>query len=98
MIISFGSQGTEDIFNFFNTVAARRTCPANIWPVARRKLASLQNSESLGELVDYPGNRLERLRGGLQGFYSIRINSQWRIIFRWTDFGPDEVEIIDYHD
>ena len=97
MIVSFGSRGTEDIFAYRNTASARRTCPTNVWPVARRKLELLQESETISDLADFPGNRLELLRGALQGWYSIRINSQWRIIFRWTQSGPEGVEIVDYH-
>jgi proteic killer suppression protein len=51
----------------------------------------------LGDLVAPPGTRLEALRGDLAGKYSIRINDQWRIVFRWSDQGPEEVEIADYH-
>jgi len=65
--------------------------------VARRKLVQLNNAGALRDMMLPPGNRLEALKGDLAGKYSIRINDQWRIVFRWTDAGPDDVEIVDYH-
>jgi toxin HigB-1 len=64
---------------------------------ALRKLLLLDAAESLDDLRAPPGNRLERLSGGREGQYSIRINDQWRICFRWSDSGADDVEIADYH-
>ena len=64
---------------------------------AVRRLTLLDNAETLGDLAALPSNRLETLRGDRAGQYSIRINAQWRICFRWTDDGPCEVEIVDYH-
>ena len=60
-------------------------------------MVQLNNAAMLGDLVAPPGNRLEALRGDLAGKHSIRINDQWRIVFRWSDEGPEEVEIVDYH-
>ena len=57
----------------------------------------LNNAERLDDLKSPPGNRLEALKGKLAGRHSIRVNDQWRIVFRWTESGPDEVEVIDYH-
>jgi len=71
--------------------------PADIAKAARRKLVQVNNAERLSDLMAPPGNRLEALKGDLAGKHSIRINDQWRIIFRWTMAGPEEVEIIDYH-
>jgi proteic killer suppression protein len=71
--------------------------PANLAKVARRKLIMLDAAAFLEVLNSPPGNRLEALKGDLAGHYSIRINDQWRIVFRWTDAGPEDVEIIDYH-
>jgi toxin HigB-1 len=71
--------------------------PADLIGVARRKLVQLNAAAALGDLAIPPGNRLEQLRGKLQDYHSIRINDQWRIIFRWTDSGPEDAEIIDYH-
>ena len=65
--------------------------------VARRKLVQLNNAARLGDLAAPPGNRLEALRGSLAGKHSIRIDDQWRIVFRWTDTGPEDVEILDDH-
>ena len=71
--------------------------PTDIAKVARRKLVQLNNAAVLGDLAAPPGNRLEALRGDLSGRHSIRINDQWRIVFRWTNEGPEQVEIVDYH-
>lgn len=71
--------------------------PADVAKVARRKLVQLNNAALLGDLATPPGNRLEALKGGLAGKYSIRINDQWRVVFRWTGSGAEEVEITDYH-
>jgi len=71
--------------------------PTDIARVARRKLVQLNHAAMLGDLAAPPGNRLEHLRGDLAGKHSIRINDQWRIVFRWTDEGPEQVEIVDYH-
>jgi proteic killer suppression protein len=71
--------------------------PANLASVARRKLIMVDSADILAALNSPPGNRLEALKGNLTGKHSIRINDQWRIVFRWTDAGPEDVEIIDYH-
>lgn len=97
MIVTFEAAGTEDVFNGRDTRRARRCCPASIWSVARRKLDMLDSAAVLNDLAVPPGNRLERLSGDRIGQHSIRINEQYRICFRWTDAGPDQVEITDYH-
>jgi len=97
MIQSFGNAGTEDIFNGVNSTAARRTCPENLWRIAARKLDQVDSVTSLQELRIPPGNRLEALSGDRKGQHSIRINDQFRICFVWTEQGPDQVEIVDYH-
>jgi proteic killer suppression protein len=71
--------------------------PANLAKVARRKLVMLDSVVFLEALNSPPGNRLEPLKGDLAGKHSIRINDQWRIVFKWTDGGPEDLEIIDYH-
>lgn len=71
--------------------------PAVLAKVARRKLVQLNNARVLGDLAAPPGNNLEALQGNLAGKHSIRINDQWRIVFRWTNDGPEDVEIVDYH-
>ena len=70
---------------------------ARVAKVAARKLDVLDYAEALGDLRSPPGNRLEALKGGLAGLYSIRINDQWRVVFRWTNTGPADVDICDYH-
>lgn len=65
--------------------------------IALRKLVMLDAAENLDDLRVPPGNRLEKLKGARRGAHSIRINDQWRICFRWTNAGPEEVEIVDYH-
>jgi toxin HigB-1 len=97
MIQSFKNAGTEDVFNGKNTVAARRTCPESVWRVAARKLDQIDSATALLELKIPPGNRLEALSGERKGQHSIRINDQYRICFIWTEHGPDQVEIVDYH-
>jgi len=97
MIQSFKNAGTEDVFNGKNTPAARRTLPENVWRIAARKLDQLDSVTVLQELRIPPGNRLEALSGERTGQYSIRINDQYRICFTWTEHGPDQVEIVDYH-
>jgi proteic killer suppression protein len=97
MIQSFLNSGAEDIFNGENTKAARSICPNSIWKIAARKLDQLDSVSALAELRIPPNNRLEALSGDRKGQYSIRINDQYRICFIWTDQGPDQVEIVDYH-
>ena len=71
--------------------------PTNLAKVARRKLIMLDAAAFLEALNSPSGNRLESLKGDLAGKHSIHINNQWRVVFRWTDAGPEDVEIIDYH-
>jgi proteic killer suppression protein len=71
--------------------------PTDFARIARRKLVQLNNATMLQDLAAPPGNRLEALKGRLADRHSIRINDQWRIVFRWTNEGPEEVEIVDYH-
>jgi proteic killer suppression protein len=97
MIQSFKSTGTEDIFNGENTKAARKICPSSIWKVAARKLDQVDSVSALSELRIPPNNKLEALSGDRKGQHSIRINDQYRICFVWTESGPDQVEIVDYH-
>ena len=97
MIQSFRNQATEDIFNGVNSKSARNLCPQTLWRIAFRKLDQLDSVEGLEDLKVPPGNRLEQLKGDREGQYSIRINDQYRVCFYWTETGPKEVEIIDYH-
>lgn len=92
MIQSFSDRDTEELFR---TEANRRF--AAIARVALRKLIQMNQARGLDDLKVPPGNRLEALKGRLAGFHSIRVNDQWRIVFRWTNAGPAEVAIVDYH-
>ena len=97
MIISFKDKATEDIFNGVSSREARKSCPRTLWKVAARKLDQLESVTALDELRVPPGNRLEALSRDRKGQHSIRINDQYRICFIWSDAGPDQVEITDYH-
>lgn len=97
MIVSFKDKASEDIFNGVASRVARKACPQAIWRVAARKLDQLDSAIAVDELRVPPGNRLEALSGKRRGQYSIRINEQYRICFKWTKSGPDEVEVTDYH-
>jgi proteic killer suppression protein len=93
VIRSFGDPGTERLWSRQRV----KSIDARIQRVALRKLVMLDAAETLGDLRIPPGNRLEALRGDRAGQHSIRINQQWRICFTWTDAGPIDVEIVDYH-
>lgn len=93
MIRSFGSKDTERLWHRERV----RWIDPRIHSVALRKLRQVGSAELLDDLLIPPGNRLEALKGDRAGQYSIRINNQWRICFVWTDAGPEEVEIVDYH-
>ena len=93
MIISFGSKETEKIWNGERVAKL----PMEIQTIGRRKLRMLNNSQDIADLRIPPSNRLEKLAGNLKEFYSIRINTQWRIIFQWSNGQASEVEILDYH-
>ena len=94
-IRSFASRKVE---RFFLEGRLPRTASwAGVAQVAARKLDILDYAQALRDLAAPPGNRLEALKGDLAGFHSIRVNDQWRIIFRWTDSGPADVDIRDYH-
>lgn len=93
MIRSFGDSETELVFNGF----CSKKLPPVIQNVARRKLRMIAAAAKVVDLRVPPGNRLEELLGDLQGFYSIRINDQWRIIFEFDNGGADNVKITDYH-
>lgn len=98
VIQSFRNDASEDLFNGRNTKAARKTCPESLWRVLTRKMDALDSAERLEDLLIPPGNRLERLSGTRSGLFSIRVNEQYRICFSWAEGGPEDVEVIDYHD
>jgi proteic killer suppression protein len=93
MIISFADKKTERLFRDGDCPAAWRT----VERIARRKLDMLDYAVKLGDLRSPPGNRLEALKGDRKVRWSIRINDQWRICFAWSEQGPRDVEIVDYH-
>ncbi len=93
MIKSFAGKETEKIWEGFQS----RKLPSEIQNVARRKLRMINNSQNINDLRIPPANNLEKLSGNLSDFYSIRINKQWRIIFKWEGDNAFEVEIVDYH-
>ncbi len=93
MIILFGSKDTEKIWNGIRV----KKIPLEIQTIGRRKLRMLNNSQNIMDLQIPPSNRLEKLSGNYNEFYSIRINKQWRIIFKWNQGNASEVTIIDYH-
>jgi proteic killer suppression protein len=96
-IRTFRYRATEDINYGRSTKAANRLLPRVLHEKARIKLARLHAADSLNDLATLPGNRLEKLVGDRAGEYSIRINDQYRICFRWTSQGAEDVEIVDYH-
>jgi proteic killer suppression protein len=97
MIRSFGNQGTEDVFYHESTKAARKVCPETAWLAAGRKMDLLHQANDLRDLGRAPGLGLEQLKGKWKGWMSIRINSQYRIVFQWVEEGAEEVTIMDYH-
>jgi toxin HigB-1 len=93
MITSFGTKETEKIWNGDRV----KNLPQEIQQIGRRKLRMLNNSQNLIDLKVPPSNKLEKLSGKMSGFYSIRINDQWRIVFKWDDGNSSDVTIMDYH-
>ena len=93
MLITFACRETEMIYNG----RVSKKLPSNIQQVARRKLRMINNALDLNDLRVPPGNQLEKLKGDRTGYHSIRINIQWRIVFRWSVGNAHEVEIVDYH-
>ena|SRR6267154_3737862 len=96
MIASFGDAATRDIADGIDSKSAR-SVPKAIWNVARRKLDYLHAAHDVMDLSAPPGNRLEKLAGELKGFWSIRVNDQYRIVFKWAQSNADDVRIVDYH-
>jgi len=93
MLTSFGDKDTKKIWEGERV----KGLSTEIQEMARRKLRMLNNSQDLADLQIPPSNRLEKLKGNYKEFYSIRINNQWRIIFKWNNGNAEQVEIIDYH-
>lgn len=93
MILTFGSKETQKIWEGERV----KGIPHELQEIGRRKLRMLNNSQNLNDLTIPPSNRLEKLKGNLKEYYSIRINDQWRIVFKWKDGNTTDVEIMDYH-
>ncbi len=93
MIVSFGDKNTQKIWEGYRL----KGLSTDLQEISRRKLRMLNNSQNLTDLQIPPSNNLEKLKGNLKAFHSIRINKQWRIIFKWESGNAFEVEIIDYH-
>jgi toxin HigB-1 len=96
MIVSFGDKTTEDIFHGYETKAARKIARI-LWSRVQAKLDLLNASTTLDDLRVPPSNRLEQLRGDWAGFYSLRVNDQYRIVFQFTDGNATDVQCMDYH-
>jgi len=96
MIISFANKATSDLYHGKPSSRVRKL-PSQILESSLHKLDVLNAAQTLDDLRSPPGNRLESLAGDYSGFHSIRINSQWRIVFRWEGSNAHDVEIIDYH-
>jgi proteic killer suppression protein len=96
MIESFSDKVTEAVFHGMPASLVRRF-PQDVLPAAVRKLDLLNAARSLGDLRTPPGNRLEALSGDLEGLHSIRVNDQWRLVFRWEESNAHEVRLVDYH-
>jgi len=97
VIQSFADDSTKDIYDGKNSKAARKRLDPSLQRIARRKLDMINAAADLDDLRVPPANRLEGLKGSLKGKYSIRINDQYRIIFRWTNKGAENIQITDYH-
>jgi proteic killer suppression protein len=91
----FASKALERFFS--DGAIPKRAGWSAVARVVARKLDILDYAERLGDLASPPGNRLEALKGNMIGYHSIRINDQWRVVFRWTDAGPIDVDVVDYH-
>ena len=96
MIVSFGDKATAALYHGERDRTIRKF-PPDVRRVALRKLDVLNGARDLKDLRSPPGNRLEALRGDLAGLFSIRVNDQWRIVFRWTDGDAHDVSVVDYH-
>lgn len=96
MIVSFAGKMAQEIYDGINSKRTRRF-PSELHAKARRLLDQLNAAPTLEFMKIPPGNRLEKLSGDLKGFFSIRINDQWRVIFRWQKDDAHDIDIIDYH-
>lgn len=97
MIVSFKNRTTEYVYEGTQSTRARKLLPQHLWRIAQRKFTVMNHATQIVDLRVPSANRLEKLKGDRVGQHSIRINDQYRICFRWTQQGPSEVEIVDYH-
>lgn len=96
MIVSFANKLAEDLFDDRNSKEVR-SFPNELHRTARRKILYLHDAAELSDLKVPPGNKLEALKGDLVGYHSIRINIQWRVVFRWNNGNAEEFSVVDYH-
>ena len=96
MIVSFGDKATEDLYHGRATARVRRF-PPDVVGTALRKLDIINAARDLKDLQAPPGNRLEALNGDLKSFHGIRVNEQWRVVFRWQGVDAHHVQLTDYH-
>jgi proteic killer suppression protein len=96
VIVSFGDDATSDLFHGVNSARVRRI-PADVRRRALRKLDMLNAAADINDMRAPPSNHLEKLSGDLEGFWSVRVNDQWRIIFRFADRAASDVRLVDYH-
>lgn len=98
MSVSIRSFARKPVEDFFLTgKAPGREGWASAASIVKRKLDMIEYANALNDLASPPANRLEALRGNLKGFHSVRVNDQWRIVFRWTTDGPEAVDVVDHH-
>jgi toxin HigB-1 len=95
MIKSFGNKIAQGLYNDKRSKGLSKF-PSELRRVARRKILYIHDADQLIDLKVPPGNRLEALKGDLKGYHSIRINDQWRVVFKWNG-GAEEVQVVDYH-
>jgi proteic killer suppression protein len=93
MLTSFGNKNTQKIWEGERV----KGLPTEVQEIARRKMRMLNNSQNLTDLMIPPSNRLEKLKGKLKDYYSIRVNDQWRLVFQWENGNAFVVKLIDYH-
>jgi proteic killer suppression protein len=93
MIVSFSDKETRKICNG----ELSKVFPVDLQELARRKLRMLNNSGSLTDMIAAPSNKPEKLKGNLKGFWSIRLNDDWRIVFKWNNGDAGQVEVVDYN-
>jgi toxin HigB-1 len=94
LILSFSCKETERVWDGIKS----KVLPSEIQQIARRKLRMINNADNINDLRIPPANQLKKLKGELKGYYSIRVNDQWRIIFNWDSNNAENVEIMDYHE